>query len=84
MDLKIIYLENLERPWLLKRVGGSYDQHSHFFSRKDALKVRGLIDAWKYPYSKSYKIAMQRILTEEEFKTLNKKSRYCNQNCGKR
>lgn len=68
----------MERPWLLKRVGGSYEQHAHFFTRKDAQKVRRLIDQNKYPYSKEYKTAMQRILTEEEFKKLHKKERYYN------
>lgn len=67
-----------ERPWLVVRVGGKYGQHSHLKTRKDALKVRNLIDVGKYPYSKDYKIAMQRLLTEEEFKKLDKKQRYHN------
>ncbi len=63
---------------MLIREGGSYDQHAHFLCKKDALNVRKLIDSGKYPYNKKYKIAMQRILTEEEFKKLNKKQRYYN------
>lgn len=47
-----------------------------FLCKKDAENVRRLIDGNKYPYNKKYKIAMQRILTEEEFKKLNKKQRY--------
>lgn len=67
-----------ERPWLVVRVGGSYEQHAHLKTRKDALKVRNLIDVGKYPYCKDYKVAMQRLLTEEEFKKLDKKQRYFN------
>lgn len=83
MKLSIYYYKDLERPWLMKRVGGSYEQHAHFYTKKDAVKVRELIDAWRYPYSKSYKIAMQRLLTEEEFKSLNKKPR-CRKDHGRR
>ena len=67
-----------ERPWLLKREGGEYEQHAHLKTKKDAIKIRNLIDIGKYPYCKDYKIAMQRILTEEEFKKLDKKQRYFN------
>lgn len=67
-----------ERPWLLVRVDGEYEQHAHLKTKKDAVKVRNLIDAWKYPYCRDYKVAMQRLLTEEEFKSLNKKLRYFN------
>ena len=82
MNLSIIFLGNLERPWLLRREEGEYEQHSHFFTKKDAEKCRRLIDNSIYPYSKDYKKAMQRILTEEEFKKLRKKPRYYNPNKG--
>lgn len=82
IKLSIKYLEGLERPWLLKREHGEYEQHAHFYTRKDAEKVRRLIDCDRYPYCKEYRIAMQRILTEEEFKKLNKKQRYFNVNKG--
>ena len=78
MDLSIKYLSKLERPWLIKREGGKYEQHAHMHTKKDALKVRQLIDNNKYPYNKDYKTAIQRLLTEEEFKKLNKKQRYYN------
>ena len=82
MQISIKYLESLERPWLVKRVHGSYEQHAHMYTRKDAVKIRELIDANKYPYCREYKIAMQRLLTEEEFKQLDKKQRYYNTNHG--
>jgi len=67
-----------ERPWLIVREGGEYSQHAHLRTKKEALKVRNLIDRWVYPYNKNYKIAVQRLLTEEEFKSLDKKDRYFN------
>ena len=67
-----------ERPWLIVREDGEYEQHAHLRTKQEALKVRNLIDRWVYPYNKNYKIAIQRLLTEEEFKSLNKKDRYFN------
>lgn len=74
----------MDRPWLLKREHGEYSQHAHFYTRKEAECCRKLIDAGKFPRDKKYRIAMARILTEEEFRMLNKKQRYYNQNCGVR
>lgn len=83
MKLSIKYKPRCdERPWLLVRVGGEYSQHAHLKSKNDCIKVRHLIDAGKYPYCREYKIAMQRILTEEEFKNLEKHQRYYNSNRG--
>lgn len=84
MKLTIKKLNIPERPWLIVRIGGEYRQHAHLRTKKDALKVRQLIDSCRYPYCKDYKIAMQRLLTEEEFKQLNKKQRYYNPQRGKR
>ena len=52
-------------------------------TKKDAEKVRNLIDLEKYPYCKDFKVAMQRLLTEEEFKGLKKKPRYFNPQKGR-
>ena len=82
MNLSIVHLKNLERPWLLKRVDGKYSQHAHFYTRKHAERVRRLIDSNRYPISKSYRIAMERLLTKKEFKGLQKKDRYININKG--
>lgn len=67
-----------ERPWLVIRENGEYNQHAHLRTKKEALKVRNIIDRWVYPYNKNYKIAVKRLLTEEEFKSLDKKDRYIN------
>lgn len=82
MKLSIIYLPNLHRPWLLKREHGEYEQHAHFFTKKEALCCRKLIDANKFPSEEKYRIAMQRLLTDKEYKGLNKKPRYYKRNCG--
>lgn len=82
MKLTILYLPKLKRPWLLKREHGDYKQHAHFFTKKDAEKVRKLIDSNKYPYCNEYQIAVKRILTKEEIKKLKKKQRYFNSNKG--
>lgn len=77
MKLTIKYYPKLpKRKRMLIRENGAYDQHAHFLCKKDAENVRRLIDCGKYPYNKKYKIAMQRLLTEEEFKKLRKKPRY--------
>lgn len=82
MKLSIKYTENLERPWLLKRENGAYEQHAHFFTKKEAELCRHIIDIGKYPHCKKYKVAIQRLLTEEEFKQLKKKQRYFNSQKG--
>ena len=53
-------------------------------TKKDALRVRQIIDACKYPYCKEYKVAVQRLLSKEEFKRLHKKQRYYNSQKGPR
>lgn len=79
MRLSILYKPGCgDRPWLIKREDGSYEQHAHMHTKKDALRVRQIIDAGKYPYCREYKTAVQRLLTEEEFKRLHKKQRYIN------
>lgn len=82
MKLSIYYYPKMNRAWLLKREQGSYAQHAHFYTKKEALECRKLIDCKRYPREDKYKIAMKRLLTEEEFKSLNKKQRYCNVNKG--
>ena len=76
MKLSIKYYPKMKRAYLLKREHGEYSQHAHFYTRKEAVKCRNLIDSMTYPYDKKYLIAMKRILTESEFKALNKKPRY--------
>lgn len=82
MKLTIKHYPKLERPWLLKREHGDYDQHAHFYTEKEAKCCRRLIDQGRYPYEKKYKIAMKRLLSEEEFKALRKKQRYFNSQKG--
>jgi len=82
MKLSIIHYPKMNRQWLLKREHGEYEQHAHFFTKKEALQCRKLIDANRYPRQKKYLIAMQRLLTGDEFRQLNRKPRYININKG--
>lgn len=82
MELVIEKYDNFERPWLVKRVCGEYKMHAHMKTKKDAEKVVEHIKRNKYPIEKEIKTAVQRILTEEEFKSLDKKQRYYNINNG--
>ena len=82
MKLSVIHYPKMERQWLLKREYGTYEQHAHFFTKKEAIQCRRLIDSNKYPRQKKYLIAMQRLLTEDEFRQLNRKPRYININKG--
>lgn len=52
MKLTIKHYPKLERPWLLKREHGDYDQHAHFYTEKEAKCCRRLIDQGRYPYEK--------------------------------
>ena len=78
MKLSIIHFPKMARCWLLKRENGEYRQHAHFYTKKEAELCRKLIDRRKYPREKKYIYPMQRILTDEEFKNLQKKQRYFN------
>ena len=84
MKLSILFFKGQERPYLLKREDGEYDQHAHFFKKEEAIPCRKIIDKKEYPRDEKYKIAVKRILTEEEFKRLNKKPHYINVNKGVR
>lgn len=85
MQLSILYKPGCgDRPWLIKREDGIYEHHAHMHTKKNALRVRQIIDAGKYPYCREYKIAVQRLLTEEEFKKLQKRQRYFNSQKGPR
>lgn len=65
-----------ERPWLIVRVGGEYEQHAHMHTRKEAMLVRNIIDRWVYPYNKNLKIAVRRIqITRQKTKILQPKQR---------
>ena len=78
VDLSIRKLdnENFHRPWLLKREGGEYRQHAHLKTKEDAERVRDLILQGRKAPCRDYRIAMQRILTVEEYDQLDVKPRF--------
>ncbi len=80
MLLEIRYIKNYDRPWLIKRVDGNYNQHSHLKSKKDAIKVKEMIEINKFPIKKDQQLAVQRLLTDDELRRLNRKQKYININ----
>ena len=78
MVLEILKFDNFDRPWLLKRLDGTEEQHAHFFTLKEAERVKHLIEINKYPKCKDDRVAMKRLLTDDEYKNLNCKDRYYN------
>ena len=46
----------INRPWLIKRVGGEYDQHAHMQSKVDCDHVIRLMKANKLPDYKDKEI----------------------------
>lgn len=69
MKLSIRYKPRCyDRPWLIKRVNGKYGQHAHMRRKKDAVKLRNLLDKNLMPYSEEFKIAARRLLSEKEYK----------------
>ena len=78
IDLSIRKLDNesFHRPWLIKREGGECRQHAHLKTKEDAERVRDLILQGRKAPCRDYRIAMQRILTTEEYDQLDVKPRF--------
>ena len=75
MKLSIRYKPRCyDRPWLVKRVNGKYGQHAHMRRKKDAVKLRNLLDKNLMPYSEEFKTAAKRLLSEKEYKNLENSS----------
>ena len=71
MKLSIRYKPRCyDRPWLIKRVNGKYGQHAHMRRKKDAVKLRNLLDKNLMPYSEEFRTAARRLLSEKEYKKL--------------
>lgn len=71
MKLSIRYKPRCyDRPWLIKRVNGKYGQHAHMKCKRDAVKLRNLLDKNLMPYSDDLKVAAKRLLTDKEYKRL--------------
>ena len=85
IELDIEVYDNFTKPYLLKRVDGTYEQHCHFENKQDALDCIHIIQNGLSPKNKKQAKQLKRLLTDEEFKRLNKKEKYYNQNyCMKR
>lgn len=82
MNIQIRYIEGYERPWLIKRVNGKYEQHAHMRCHRDAVKVRNCINNKRYCKDKDIFNALRRLLTDKEFRELNRKEKYYKNNNG--
>lgn len=89
MNFDIVLLaQPKNRPYLVRRVNGTYEQHSHMQSKQDCEEIIKLMKANKLPnfkdkeLNKEYKVAIERLLTTKEFKRLQKKENYRNINKG--
>mgnify|MGYP005996590619 CR=1 FL=1 len=75
-----LVIKRTSRDYLVIRVGGTYEQHAHFKSRKGAEQLIELIHKNRMPTKKYFIVAAKRLLTEEEFNnlTVKKKRNYYN------
>lgn len=75
-------IKRTTRDYVVIRVNGEYEQHSHFKSKSGARKMIELIEHNKLPDKKYFRIAAKRLLTEEEYDSLvgSKKQKYYNVN----
>ena len=71
MKLSIIFDKKSKRHWVLYREGGTREQHSHFYTKSNAMYCRKLIDKNCLPISEEYQIAVRRLLTDKEYSMLN-------------
>lgn len=82
VNISIIYIKGYERPWLIKRVDGKYEQHAHMKYHRDAVKVRNCINNKRCCKDKDIYTALKRLLTKKEFMQLARKEKYINVNNG--
>lgn len=78
MKIEVKYIPQYRRPYLVKRIGGDWDQHAHLCKKKDIKKLEGYIARNEMPVDKELKTALWRLMTSKEFKGLNRKQKYYN------
>ena len=73
-------IKRTSHDYVVIRVNGTYEQHSHFRSKSGARKIIELLTHNKMPTKKYFITAAKRLLTEEEFDQLqgSKKQKYYN------
>ena len=74
-------IKRTTRDWVVCRIGGKYEQHAHFRSKKGALKCIELIEKREFPTSEYFIGSVQRLLTIDEISKLtvhHKKEKYIN------
>lgn len=83
LELEVKYIAQYERPYLIKRVNGEWDQHAHLCRKKDIKKLKGYIIRNELPDDKELRTAMWRLMTAKEFKGLKRKQKYYNRQNGR-
>ena len=66
-------IKRTNRDYVLIRKNGTYEQHAHFKRRSGAEKAITLIKLMVIPKSEYFRIALKRLLTEEEYSQLRVK-----------
>ena len=76
IKLDIEVYDNFEKPYLLKRINGTYKQHCHYENEQDALDCIRIIQNGLSPKNKKQANQIKRLLTDKEFLRLNKKENF--------
>lgn len=81
-----VKVRKVRNGYILKRLDGQYDQHSHFHREKGAEILERAIRDRVMPKKPYFRSALERVLTPEEIETfvVHKKPRYFNSQKGVR
>lgn len=63
--------------WVVRRVGGDYDQHAHMATKKGCLRLIGYIRKRRLPVDEWMIGGCRRLLTEKEFASLKESKQKC-------
>lgn len=81
MSIQFKIFKNERRDFIVKRIGGSYNQHAHLCTYDMAKQLVRMIKARRLPNSKWMRGSCKRLLTQEEYDGLKEsKQRYYNHN----
>lgn len=79
MSIEFKIFQNERRDFVIKRVGGTYNQHAHLCTYQMAKQLERMIKARKMPKSPYLRGSCKRLLTQEEYDRLGqRKDRYYN------
>ena len=70
-----LILEKESKDYVIKRVDGTYQQHSHYKDKREAEKLIEYLEKGKRPIRRYDQIAAKRLLTKEEYEALKVQKR---------